>query len=263
MELGLRDKVAMVSGASRGLGFGVARAMAQEGVQLSIASRDESHVTQAAEQLRAETGVAVLGTVADVRDPEALAGWHAATLDRFGGVDHLFTNSGGPPPGDTLRLDDAAWEAGFALLVLSVVRLVRLVVPSMEARGGGSILMSTSTALRDPIPGLALSNVLRASVAALAKNLSIELGPRGIRVNHVMPGRIATDRMRQVDQIQADQLGISVDEVRADTVSRVPLGRYGTPDEFGRFAALLLSDSASYLNGVSVQVDGGLLRSVF
>ena len=123
--------------------------------------------------------------------------------------------------------------------------------------------MSTSTALRDPIPGLALSNVLRASVAALAKNLSIELGPRGIRVNHVMPGRIATDRMRQVDQIQADQLGVTVDEVRTDTVSRVPLGRYGTPDEFGRLAALLLSDSASYLSGVSIQVDGGLLRSVF
>ena len=262
MNLGLRDKVAMVSGASQGLGLAVARALAQEGVQLSIASEDEEGVAEAATTLEGETGTRVVGVLADVRNPEALVNWHATTVERFGGVDLLFTNSGGPPPGDVLQFDDAAWQAGFELLVMSVVRLVRLVVPSMEGRGGGSILMSTSSSVKEPIPNLALSNVLRSSVAALAKTLAIELGPKKIRVNNIMPGRIATDRMRQIDQAKAARLGISFQEAEAQTVSAVPLGRYGTTDEFGRLAAMILSDASSYVSGTSVQVDGGLLRAV-
>ena len=262
MNLGLRDKVAMVSGASQGLGLAVARALAQEGAQLSIASEDEEGIAEAATTLEGETGTGVIGVLADVRDPEALVNWHATTVERFGGVDLLFTNSGGPPPGDVLQFDDAAWQAGFELLVMSVVRLVRLVVPSMEVRGGGSILMSTSSSVKEPIPNLALSNVLRSSVAALAKTLAIELGPKRIRVNNILPGRVATGRMRQIDQAKADRLGISFQEAEAQTVSAIPLGRYGTTDEFGRFAAIILSDASSYVSGTSVQVDGGLLRAV-
>ena len=262
MNLGLRNKVAMVSGASQGLGLAVARALAQEGAQLSIASEDKKGIAEAATTLEGETGTPVIGVLADVRYLEALVNWHATTVERFGGIDLLFTNSGGPPPGDVLEFDDAAWQAGFELLVMSVVRLVRLVVPSMEARGGGSILMSTSSSVKEPIPNLALSNVLRASVAALAKTLAIEIGPKKIRVNNIMPGRIATDRMRQIDQAKADRLGISLPEAEAQTVSAIPLGRYGTPDEFGRLAAMILSDASSYVSGTSVQVDGSLLRTV-
>lgn len=262
MNLGLGQKVAMVSGASRGLGFAVARALAQEGAFLSIGSEDQEGIVEAAAHLERETGTRVLGVLADVRSPQALASWHAATVQKFGGVDLLFTNSGGPPPGQALTFDDAAWQASFELLVMSVVRLVRLVAPSMESRGGGSILMSTSSAVKEPIPNLALSNVLRASVSSLAKTLAFELGPRGIRVNQIMPGRISTDRMRQFDQFNAEKLGISVQEAEARTVSEVPLRRYGTPDEFGRQAAFLLSDAASYINGTTLPVDGGLLRGV-
>ncbi|MBI2833256.1 MAG: SDR family oxidoreductase [Acidobacteria bacterium] len=262
MNLGLQQKVGMVSGASKGLGFAVSRALAAEGAYLSIASEDRDGIVEAAARIEAETGTPVIGVLADVRSPEALANWHATTIRKFGGVDLLFTNSGGPPPGQALTFDDAVWQANFELLVLSVVRLIRLVVPSMEARGGGAILMSTSSSVKEPIPSLALSNVLRASVAALAKTLAIELGPRRIRVNNILPGRIATDRMRQVDRFNAERLGISVEQAEAQTVSAIPLGRYGTPDEFGCVAALLLSDAFSYINGASLQVDGGLLRTV-
>src|SRR5262249_3486543 len=151
--------------------------------------------------------------------------WHARTLETFGGVDLLFTNSGGPPPGQTLTFDDATWQVGFELLVLSAVRAVRLVVPSMEARGGGAILMSTSSSVKEPIPELALSNALRASVGGMAKTLSTELGERGIRVNCILPGRIMTDRMRQIEQFNAQRAAVSLEESERRTASAIPLGR--------------------------------------
>jgi 3-oxoacyl-[acyl-carrier protein] reductase len=161
-----------------------------------------------------------------------------------------------------LTFDDGEWAASFELLVLSVIRLVRLVVPSMEARGGGSILMNTSSSVKDPIPNLALSNVLRASVAALSKTLATELAPKRIRVNTIMPGRIATDRMRRLDQFNAEKEGISLQQAEAQTVRAVPLARYGTPEEFGRVAAFLLSEASAYVTGTTQAVDGGLIRSV-
>jgi 3-oxoacyl-[acyl-carrier protein] reductase len=262
MNLGLTGKIAMVSGASKGLGFAVARALALEGASVSIASERRPEIEKAAGLLEAETGASVLGIACDVRSSEGVTNWHAATVERFGGVDLLFTNSGGPPMGPTLAFDDQVWRASFDLLVLSVVRLVRLVVPGMEARGGGSILMNTSSAVKDPIPNLALSNVLRASVAALSKTLAGELAPKGIRVNHIMPGRIATDRMRALDRFNAETQGISVQEAEAQTVRAVPMARYGTPEEFGRVAAFLLSDASAYVTGTTQAVDGGLIRSV-
>lgn len=262
MNLGLKDKVAMVSGASQGLGFAVARALAHEGASVSIASRDEGRIRDAVACLEKESGRPVIGVAADLRSSDAIAHWYTATESRFGGVDLLFTNTGGPPPGQALTFDDAAWHEAFDLLVMSVVRLVRLVVPSMQARGGGAILVSTSTAAKEPIPNVALSNVLRASVAALAKTLANELGPRGIRVNHIMPGRITTDRMQALDRFKAETLALTLQEVEARSVSEIPLGRYGAPEEFGRQAAYLLSEAASYVNGATLPVDGGLLESV-
>jgi 3-oxoacyl-[acyl-carrier protein] reductase len=261
MDLGLKGKIAMVSGASRGLGFAVARALAMEGARVSMLSRSEPAIGEAARRIKSETGAEALATAGDVRSAQAIEAWHAATLDHFGGVDLVYTSSGGPPPGPILGFGDDAWQQAFELLVLSVIRIVRAVLPSMEDRGG-SILLATSSSVKEPIPNLGLSNVVRISVAALAKGLALELAPRRIRVNQIIPGRIDTDRVRELDEANASRLGIPVPEQRSRSMAAIPLGRYGDPQEYGRAAAFLLSDAASYITGATLQVDGGLIRAV-
>lgn len=262
MELGLKGKVAMVGGASRGLGYAVARALAAEGALVSIASRDAAAVCRAAATIQQETGVRALAVPADLSRADAIAGWHAATLEQFGGVDLLFANTGGPPAGIVSSFDDGAWQAAFDLLLMSVVRAVRLVVPSMRARGGGAILIGTSSTVKEPVQMLALSNVMRSGVTSLAKTLSVELAADKIRVNTLIPGRIATDRLAQLDEISAKKSGLALEEQQKRNAAMIPFGRYGEPDEFGRAGAFLLSDAASYITGASVQVDGGLIKGL-
>lgn len=262
MDLGLTGKVAMVAGASRGLGYAVARALAAEGAHVSMSSRQEEAVGDAAKRVAVETHTDTLATAVDVRSADSLAAWQARTIERFGGVDLLFVNAGGPPAGPTLSFDDDAWKNAFELLVLSAVRMVRLAVPSMKSRGGGAIVVSTSSAVKEPIPNLALSNVVRASVAALSKTLANELAADRIRVNHLVPGRIDTDRVRELDAIRGKASGASADDVRVAFAKTIPLGRYGDPAEFGSAAAFLFSDAARYVTGASLQIDGGLIRSV-
>jgi 3-oxoacyl-[acyl-carrier protein] reductase len=262
LNLKLTDKVAMIGGASKGLGFAAARALAQEGARVSIASRDGKTITDAAERIERETGAQVLATVVDVTSADAIHAWHAATVTRFGGVDLLLPNAGGPPAGRALDFDDRGWQSAFELLVLSVIRQVRLVVPTMIARGGGAILLSTSSGVKEPIANLALSSVLRASIAALAKTLALELAGSRIRVNHLIPGRIETARTREIDEVNARRLGITEEEQHRRVAATIPLQRYGDPEEFGRTAAFLLSDAAAYITGASLQVDGGLIKSV-
>jgi 3-oxoacyl-[acyl-carrier protein] reductase len=259
MDLGLKGKVAMVAGASRGLGFAVAQALAREGAYVSIASRDETAIGAAAQQLGTPH---VLATPLDVKSADGIQQWARATHERFGGIDLLFANGGGPPAGAALSFDDAAWQSAVDLLLFSAIRMVRAAVPSMTARGGGAILVSTSSSVKEPIPNLGLSTVLRASVSALAKTLALELAGSGIRVNQIVPGRIDTDRVRQLDEINGQKQGISAEQARAKSIAAIPLGRYGQPEEFGRVAAFLLSDAASYMTGATIQVDGGLIRSV-
>ncbi len=262
MDLGLKGKIAMVGGASKGLGFAVARALAEEGVHVCIASRDADAVGRAASFIQRETGVRALSIAADLSKADAIEAWYAATMREFGGVDLLFANTGGPPAGTALCFDDHAWQSAFELLLMSVVRTVRLVVPSMRARGGGAILVGTSSSVKEPLPNLALSNVLRSAVTSLAKTLSIELAPEQIRVNTLIPGRIATDRLQQLDEINAKKAGMPLQEHQARAAATIPLGRYGSPDDFGRVSAFLLSEAASYITGASVQVDGGLIKGL-
>lgn len=262
MDLQLTNTVALVAGASKGLGFAVARALAAEGALVSISSRDERAIADAAARIERETGATVMSAAVDVRSGEAIERWVKATADRFGGIDALMTNSGGPPAGAAISFDDKAWQDAAELLLFSALRMVRAAVPHMQARGGGAILMSTSSSVKEPIQNLGLSTVLRASVSALAKTLAIELAPSKIRVNQIIPGRIDTDRVRQLDEINAKKQGISPDQARTRSLGAIPLGRYGEPDEFGKVGAFLLSGAASYMTGATVQVDGGAIRSV-
>jgi 3-oxoacyl-[acyl-carrier protein] reductase len=258
MDLGLKGKVALVAGASRGLGFAVAQALAREGALVSIASRDAGAIQSAASQL----GPDVMATALDVRSAEGIQKWAQGTVKRFGGIDLLFTNSGGPPAGPTISFDDAMWQDAVDLLLFSTLRMVRAAVPSMQARGGGAILMSTSSSVKEPIANLGLSTVLRASVSALSKTLSLELAPSRIRVNQIIPGRIDTDRVRHLDEVNAKKQNITTDQAKARSKSAIPMGRYGESEEFGRVAAFLLSDATAYVTGATLQVDGGMIRSV-
>ena len=262
MDLNLKNKVALVAGASKGLGYAVAYALAQEGANVSISSRDESSIAAAAARIERETGSKVMATAVDVQSADAIQRWVAATAEKFGGIDAVMTNSGGPPAGLAISFDDQAWQDAANLLLFSTIRMIRAVVPIMQGRGGGSILVSTSSSVKEPVPNLGLSTVLRASVSALAKTLAIELAPSKIRVNQIIPGRIDTDRVRHLDEVNAKKQGVSVQDAKARAVATIPMGRYGEGPEFGRVGAFLLSDAAAYMTGATVQVDGGLIKSV-
>jgi 3-oxoacyl-[acyl-carrier protein] reductase len=252
----------MVAGASRGLGFAVARALAAEGARVSMSSRNAEAISAAAQRIQKETGGTVLAVAADVQSAKDIAHWHQATLDRFEGIDVLFTNSGGPPPGASLSFDDAAWARAFELLLMSAIRMIRLAVPSMAMRGGGAIVLPTSGSVKEPIANLALSNVIRGSVSALAKTLAIELAVKKIRVNQLIPGRIDTDRVRELDEANSKRLGIPIEEVQQRAAGSIPLGRYGEPDDFAHAAVFLMSQAAGYITGATLQVDGGMLKGV-
>jgi 3-oxoacyl-[acyl-carrier protein] reductase len=261
MDLGLKGRIAMVAGASRGLGFAVAKALAQEGALVSMVSRDSAAIAAAAQRIEELGAGTAFGFTGDVRSAEGITQWHRATVKRFGPVDLLVTNSGGPPAGPLLSFDDHAWQSAFELLVLSAIRMVREVIPSMADHKRGGVVMLTSSSVKQSIANLALSNVLRPAVAALAKTLANEYASQGIRVNHVVPGRIATDRVQELDEINSKKRGVTIEEQRKLSLASIPMARYGEPDEFGRAVAYLLSDAASYITGATLQVDGGMIQS--
>ena len=263
MDLKLNGKVAMVAASSKGLGYGIAQALAQEGASISIGSRTEADIESAAEQLRKETGVSVLASVLDSSEPESIQQWANITLKEFGGVDKLLVNAGGPPTGKFEDFSDNDWQAAFELNLLSAVRMIRAALPSMRERGGGSILTVTSMSVKEPIDMLILSNVMRSGVTSLVKSLSVQLAPDNIRLNNLMPGRINTDRLRSLDGLSSEKQGVPLTQIQAANSAKIPLGRYGTIEEFGRTGAFLLSDAASYITGSSLAVDGGVLKTVW
>uniref|UniRef100_A0A831X7Y5 SDR family oxidoreductase n=1 Tax=Thermorudis peleae TaxID=1382356 RepID=A0A831X7Y5_9BACT len=262
MDLGLRSKVALVPAASQGLGKAVALAFAREGARLAVCSRRLDAIEATAEEAR-RLGAEVLALAADLTRAEDIANLVQRTVDQFGGIDILITNAGGPPAGRFDDFDDAAWQAGYELTLLSAIRLIRAALPSMRQRGGGVIITMTSSSIKQPISNLILSNVFRAGVAALAKTLADELAPDNIRVNNVVPGRIATERVAQLDQANAARLGVDVETVRQSMLAQIPLRRYGEPEEFADAVVFLASDRASYITGATLQVDGGMIRSLW
>jgi 3-oxoacyl-[acyl-carrier protein] reductase len=262
MDLGLQDKVFMVAASSKGLGFGIAQALAAEGATLSLASRSLDGIAHSASVLREQFAVRVVGHTFDAKDASSIRNWIEATLTEFGRIDGLVVNAGGPMPGTFDSFDDAAWNEAYELTLMSAVRMIRAVLPQMRRQQKGSILVITSTSVKEPIEGLLLSNVFRAGVTGLVKTLSRELAGDGIRVNTIVPGRIDTERVRTLDAKNAAQVGISQDEQRKLQEAAVPLKRYGSPSEFGAAAAFLLSDQAAYITGTSLVVDGGKTVSV-
>ena len=259
MDLGLRGRVALVAAASKGLGYGVAQALAHEGSSLSICSRTETDIQAAAARLREETGSETLASVCDMRDVASIDSWVAATVARFGRIDAVLVNAGGPPAGNLRDFDDGQWQAAFELTLMSAVRLVRAALPHLTR--GSAILTVTSSSIREPIARLGLSTVMRAGVAGFVKTLADELAGEGIRVNNLLPGRIDTERVAQLDRNTAANLGITPEEARRRSEVAIPLQRLGTIEEYGAAAAFLLSPVAAYITGASLQVDGGKMRS--
>ncbi len=260
MDLGLQDKVALVVAASKGLGLAVAKELAQEGARVVIASRDSSRIQQAAEIIEQDTGKSVYPLVADVGRAEEIKALTDEVGKRYGRLDVLIANAGGPPSGKFQDFDDGDWEDAFVRNFLSVVRLIRGSLPWMSE--GGRVVALASSSVRQPLPGLILSNTMRAGVAALIKTLAEELAGQGILLNTVCPGRIATDRLIELDSIRAQNLGLSLDEVRRETEATIPLKRYGEPEEFARAVAFLASWANTYITGQVLLVDGGLVRAL-
>lgn len=251
MDLGLAERVYLVTGGTSGLGRAAAEALVAEGARVVLTGRDPARAEAAAAQL----GRSAVGVGADNAAPETPERLIGAALERWGRLDGALLSVGGPPFGAVLDIDDAAWARGFDSVFLGAVRLCRSLAATLDE--GGSIALVLSSSVKEPIGGLAVSNGLRPGLAMVAKTLADELGPRGIRVNGLLPGRIATERLAKMDARTGDAAAS-----QAAAVARIPLRRYGAPAEFGRAAAFLLSPAASYLTGVMLPVDGGLQRSL-
>ncbi|MEU8435597.1 SDR family oxidoreductase [Streptomyces sp. NPDC029216] len=246
MDLGLKDRVYVVTGATRGLGFASARELAAEGAKVVVTGRDEKRAAAAA----AELGPDAVGLAADNADPGSAERLVAEAKERFGRLDGILISVGGPAPGLATDNTDEQWAAAFDAVFLGAVRLAR--AAAAELGEGGVIGFVLSGSVHEPIPGLTISNGLRPGLAGFAKSLSVDLGPRGIRVVGLLPARIDTDRVRELDALSGDAAA-----ARAGHEARIPLRRYGTAEEFGRTAAFLLSPAASYLTGVMLPIDGG------
>ena len=263
MDLQIEGKVFMAAASSKGLGFGIARELAKNGAVVCIASRTKTEIEKAAEKLREETGATIHASVFDASCAESIQSWIAEVETAFERIDGLVVNAGGPPPGNFDDFTDEDWQAAFNLTLMSAVRLIRGVLPSMRTNGDGSILTVTSMSVKEPINRLLLSNVLRSGVTSLVKSLANELAPQNIRVNNLMPGRINTDRVQALDNNMAEKTGLSIEEIKLKHEAAIPLGRYGNIDEFGKAGAFLLSPVASYVTGVSLAVDGGIMKTVW
>lgn len=260
MDLGLKGKIALVTGSSRGLGFATARRLSLEGALIAVNSRSPEKVQQAAESIARESGGQVAAFSGDVTQPETPARLIQQTVDRFGGLDLLVTNAGGPPSGSFESFDDAAWYSAIEASLMSHVRLIRSALPFLKKSACPSVLTITSYSVKQPIPNLVLSNSVRAATVGLTKTLALELGREQIRFNSILPASIETERIEQLMAARAQANGTTIAEEMDKQSLDSPLGRIGKPDEFANAAAFLLSPAASFITGVMLTIDGGMYK---
>lgn len=262
MDLGLRGKVALIAAASRGLGRAIAEELGAEGASLVMCARGKEALTEASEAVRAASGVDVLSVPADVSRPDDVTRLVRSAIARFGRIDILVTNAGGPPSGNFESLGPEKWDEAVRLTLLSTVNLCREALPGMRQRKWGRIINVTSISVKQPVAGLMLSNSLRAGVTGFARTLANEVAADGVTVNNILPGYTQTQRIESLAKAAAEREGIPIDVSLKKWTAEIPMRRLGEPREFAALAAFLASERASYITGTSIQVDGGWIRSL-
>jgi len=260
MDLHLKDKRALITGSSRGLGYATALALATEGCRVAINSRNELKVSAAAQVIAMETGAPVIGLAGDVSDPDVPERLVGESVRAFGGLDILITNAGGPPAGAFESFNEAAWQKAIDLSLMSHVRLIRAALPHLRQSKAASVLTVTSYSVKQPVPNLVLSNSIRAATAGLTKSLALELGMAGIRFNSILPAWTETERVYELMKSRAVLNGTTLEEEIAKQSRDSPLGRMGRPEEFANPAVFLVSPAASYITGLMLTVDGGMYK---
>ncbi len=263
MDLGLKDKRALVVSSSRGLGYAVARGLAMEGCQIAINSRSEGNIKESVARLGKETGAKVTSVVGDVSDPAVPARIVEEAARAMGGIDLLVTNSGGPPAGPFETLSDEQWLQAVNLVFLSHVRLIRAALPYLKKSDAASVLTMTSWTVKFPLPNLVLSNSIRSATIGLTKTLALELGSEGVRFNSMLPAYFDTDRTRELQSMRAQRNGTTQEQEAAKDANGSVFGSIGKPEEFANVAVFLLSPAASYVTGVMMTVDGGQYKGTF
>jgi 3-oxoacyl-[acyl-carrier protein] reductase len=262
MNLGLKNRVALVAASSKGLGKAVAWGLAREGAKLVICARDKKALERTADEIFLETGVSVFPLSVDLTEPDQINWLVEETLDLFGKIDILVTNAGGPPPGDFNDIREADWSKAFQLTLMSAVRLTHAVIPTMQNQKRGRIIHMTSVSVKQPIAGLHLSNVIRPAVIGFTKSLALEYAKDNILVNAVCPGYFMTDRVKELLEEKAKKTKQSAEEVSKTLLGQIPLGRMGDPEELANLVLFLASDKASYITGTFIQADGGFIKGL-
>jgi len=261
MDLRLKDKRALVIGASRGLAYAAALTLAREGCQVAINGRDEDKVKDAADKIASATGARVFGLAGDVTDVSVPDQLVAQAVEALGRLDILITNAGGPPAGSFEAFDEATWQKAVDLSFMSHVRLIRAALPHLRKSSDASVLTITSYVVKQPMQNLVLANSVRAATVGLTKSLALDLGKEGIRFNSIMPGWTMTERVQELMAFRAKNSGKTVEEEIQKQTAEIPLGRMGRPEEFANAAAFLVSPAASFIHGVALPVDGGIIKS--
>ena len=260
MDLQLKDKRALVTGSSRGLGYAAALTLAREGCKVAINGRDDAKIKAVAEKLNKETGTQAAGLAGDVTDPSVPEKLIAQTVETFGGLDILITNAGGPPAGPFESFDETTWQRAVDMSFMSHVRLIRAALPHLRKSPAPSVLTMTSYTVKQPMNNLVLSNSIRTATIGLTKSLALELGKDGIRFNSILPGWTVTERVQDLMAFRAKNNNTTVEEEFAKQITEIPLGRMGQPEEFANAAVFLVSPAASFITGVMLNVDGGIVK---
>lgn len=261
VDFKMNGKTALVAASSKGLGNAIAKAIAKEGANVMLSGRHEADLKKAAEELNGLGGGTVSYQVCDLADADGIKALAQKTADTFGAIDMLVNNVGGPKGGSLLDLTDDDWTSSFELHLLSYVRLIREAFPYLK-KDGGRIVNIASSSVKQPIPGLLLSNTFRMGIVGLTKSIAEELAEHRILINTLAPGRIATDRVAELDRLKAEQTGLSEQQVKESYEKEIPLGSYGKPDDFAQYASFLLSECNTYMTGQTLLIDGGMVKAI-